>query len=94
MQKDGFADFYNHRVRPSGIIMFAGTIKSRYLISRWKTFYDRAFFWKYTLSLVGKQIAYIISGPLSQYLYLIQIFEASVTARQGANFVDIVTDET
>jgi hypothetical protein len=45
-------------------------------------------------SLVGKQIAYIISGPLSQNLYLIQIFEASVTARQDANFVDIVTDET
>jgi hypothetical protein len=73
VQKDGFADFYNHRVKLSGFIMFVGTIKGRYLISRWKTFYDRAFFWNHTPLLVGKQIAYIISGPLSQNLYLIQI---------------------
>jgi hypothetical protein len=38
-------------------------------------------------------LGYIISGPLSQNPNLIQILEASSTARQDANHVDIITDE-
>lgn len=94
VQKDAFTEFYNNRVIASDIIVFAGTIKGRYLSSKWKTFYDRAFFWNHTPSLVGKQMAYIISGPLSQNFNLMQILEASITARQDGNFVDIVTDES
>ena len=91
--KDGFADFYNQRVRTADIIVFAGTVKSRYLSSTWKTFYDRAYFWNHTPSLAGKQLGYIIAGPLRQNPNLIQILEASSTARQYANHVDIITDE-
>jgi multimeric flavodoxin WrbA len=91
--KDGFADFYNQRVRTADIIVFAGTVKGRYLSSMWKTFYDRAYFWNHTPSLAGKQLGYIISGPLRQNPNLIQILEASSTARQHANHVDIITDE-
>jgi multimeric flavodoxin WrbA len=91
--KDGFADFYNERVRTADIIVFAGTLEGRYLSSTWKTFYDRAFFWNHTPSLAGKQLGYIISGPLGQNPNLIQILEASSTARQHANHVDIITDE-
>jgi multimeric flavodoxin WrbA len=93
VQKDGFTEFYNKRVRTANIIVFAGTVKGRYLSSTWKMFYDRAFFWTHTPSLVGKQIGYIISGPLSQIPNLIQILEASSTTRQDANHVDIITDE-
>jgi hypothetical protein len=93
VQKDGFTEFYNNRVKTADIIVFAGTVKGRYLSSKWKTFYDRAFFWNHTPSLVGKQLGYIISGPLSQNANLIQILEASSTARQDANHVDIITDE-
>jgi len=42
---------------------------------------------------VRKQIAYIISGPVSQNSNLLQILEGNVTARQSANLVDIVSDE-
>ena len=91
--QDGFADFYNQRVRTADIIVFAGTVKGRYLSSTWKTFYDRSFFWNHTPSLAGKQLGYIISGPLRQNPNLIQILEASSTARQHANHVDIITDE-
>jgi multimeric flavodoxin WrbA len=91
--QDGFADFYNMRVRTADIIVFAGTVKGRYLSSTWKTFYDRAFFWNHTPSLAGKQLGYIISGPLRQNPNLVQILEASSTARQHANHVDIITDE-
>jgi multimeric flavodoxin WrbA len=92
--KDGFSDFYNNRVRTSDIIVFAGSVKGRFLSSEWKTFYDRAFFWNHTPSLVGKQIGYIVSGPLSQTPNLIQYLEASSFARQDSNHVDIITDES
>jgi len=92
--KDGFADFYNQRVRTADIIVFAGSVKGRYLSSLWKTFYDRAYFWNHTPSLAGKQLGYIIAGPLRQNPNLIQILEASSTARQHANHVDIITDES
>jgi len=93
VQKDGFRDFYNNKIVTADIIVFAGTVKGRYLSSTWKMFYDRAFFWNHTPSLVGKQLGYIISGPLSQVPNLIQILEASSTTRQDANLVDIITDE-
>jgi len=93
VQKDEFTDFYNNRVRTADIIIFAGTVRGRYLSSKWKIFYDRAFFWNHTPSLVGRQLGYLISGPLSQTHNLIQILEASSTARQDANHVDIITDE-
>jgi len=91
--QDGFANFYNQRVRTADIIVFAGSVKGRYLSSKWKTFYDRAYFWNHTPSLAGKQLGYIISGSLRQNPNLIQILEASSTARQYANHVDIITDE-
>jgi multimeric flavodoxin WrbA len=93
VQKDGFTDFYNSRVMTADIIVFAGEVRGPYLSSKWKEFYDRAFFWNHTPSLVGKQLGYIISGPLSQRPNLIQILEASSTTRQDANHADIVTDE-
>jgi multimeric flavodoxin WrbA len=92
--KDGFADFYNNRIRTTDIIVFAGSVKGRFLSSKWKTFYDRAFFWNHTPSLVGKQIGYIISGPISQVSNLTQYLEASSIARQDSNHVDIITDES
>jgi len=92
--KDGFKDFYNNRVRKADILVFAGAMKGRYLSSTWKTFFDRAYFWNHTPSLYRKQIAYIISGPISQNTNLLQILEGNVTARQNANLVDIVSDES
>lgn len=93
VQKDGFSDFYNNRLRTADIIVFAGEVWGRYLSSKWKEFYDRAFFWNHTPSLAGKQLGYLISGPLSQTPNLTQILEASSTTRQDANHADIVTDE-
>ena len=87
------AEFYNNRVRTADISVFAWDVKGRYLSSKWKTFYDRAFFWNHTPSLAEKQMGYIISGPISQVPNLAQILEASCTARQDANFVDIISDE-
>ena len=91
--KDGFEEFYNQQVRRADILIFAGEMKGRYLSSTWKTFFDRAYFWNHTPSLKNKQIAYLISGPISQNHNLSQILEGNVTARQSANLVDIISDE-
>jgi len=90
--KDGFIDFYNSKLKTADIIVFAGAIRDRYLSSLWKTFFDRGFFNTHIPSLIGKQIAFLISGPLGQLPNLRQILEA-YTEWQQANLVGIVTDE-
>lgn len=90
--KDEFIEFYKSKVRTADILIFAGAIKDRYLSSRWKLFFDRSFFNTHTPSLIGKQIGFIISGPLSQIPNLRQILEA-YTEWEQANLVGFVTDE-
>jgi multimeric flavodoxin WrbA len=90
--KDGFIDFYNSKVKKADIIIYAGKIKDRYLSSKWKMFFDRGFFNTHQPVLSGKQIGFIISGPLRQIPNLRQILE-SIGAWQQANSVGIVTDE-
>lgn len=90
--KDGFIEFYNSKIKTADILVFAGTIRDRYLSSLWKTFFDRGFFNTHIPSLMGKQIAFLISGPLGQLPNLRQIIEA-YTEWQQANLVGIITDE-
>jgi multimeric flavodoxin WrbA len=90
--KDGFIDFYNGKLKTADILIFAGTIRDRYLSSLWKKFFDRGFFNTHTPTLMGKQIAFLVSGPLEQLANLRQIIEA-YTEWQQANLVGIVTDE-
>ena len=90
--KDGYIDFYNEKVKKADILVFAAGIRDRYLSSRWKLFFDRSFFNTHTPSLTGKQVGFIVSGPLSQIPNLRQILEAYIEWQQ-ANLVDIVTDE-
>ena len=90
--KDEYINFYNTKVKNADILVWAGTIKDRYLSAKWKTFFDRSFFTGHVPSLFGKQIGFIISGPLSQTPNLIQVLEG-YTELQDANPVGFVTDE-
>lgn len=90
--QDEYVQFYKDHVKPADILLFAGTIQDRYLSSRWKMFFDRSFFNTHTPSLTGKQVGFILSGPLRQIPNLRQILEA-YTEWQQANLVDMVTDE-
>jgi multimeric flavodoxin WrbA len=90
--KDKYIDFYNSKVKTADILVFAGEIKDRYLSWKWKQFFDRRFFHTHIPSLVGKQIGFIISGPLCQIPNLRQILEAYSEWEQ-VNLVDCVTDE-
>ena len=90
--KDAFIETYKTKIQTADILVFAGTLRDRYLSSRWKMFFDRAFFNTHTPSLSGKQIGFILSGPLAQNPNLREILEA-YTEWQKANLVDMATDE-
>ncbi len=91
-EKDGYIEFFNKKVKKADILVFSGTIKDRYLSSRWKLFFDRSFFNGHAPYLKGKQLGFMISGPLGQIPNLRQILEA-YSEGEGANLVDIITDE-
>lgn len=90
--KDGYVEFFNTKVKRADVLVFAGTIRDRYLSSRWKLFFDRSFFYGHAPKYTGKQLGFIICGPLSQLPNLRQIFEAYAEGEQ-ANLVDFVRDE-
>ena len=60
--KDGYVEFFNTKVKSADVLVFAGTIKDRYLSSRWKLFFDRSFFYGHAPKYTGKQLGFIISG--------------------------------
>lgn len=80
------------KIKEYEIIVFAGEIKDRYLSARWKMFVDRRFYKTHQPHFTGKQIGYLISGPLSQIHNLKEILQAN-TELDGANLVGILTDE-
>jgi len=90
--KDGYTEFYNTKIKTADVLVFAGVIKDRYLSSRWKMFFDRSFFNGHVPTWTGKQVGFIISGPLSQIPNLRQILESWVQMEQ-ASLVDFITDE-
>jgi multimeric flavodoxin WrbA len=90
--KDGYVEFFNTKVRSANIIVLAGSIKDRYLSSRWKLFFDRSFFNNHVPVMTSKQLGFIISGPLSQIPNLKQALEGFFEVQQ-AGIVDFVTDE-
>ena len=90
--KDGYVELFNTKVKAADILIFAGSIKDRYLSSRWKLFFDRSFFNNHAPVMAGKQLGFIISGPLSQIPNLKQGLEAFYEVQQ-AGIVDFITDE-
>jgi len=80
------------RLKAADVLVLAGTIKDRYLSSRWKLFFDRGFFHNHVPILVGKQVGLLVSGPLRQIANLRQVLEGYVECQQ-ASLAGIVTDE-
>jgi multimeric flavodoxin WrbA len=90
--KDDFNEIYRTKVQTADVLVYAGTIVDRYLSSRWHMFFCRSFFSNHTPSLVGKQVGFIISGPLSQTFTLRQVMEAWIQIQQS-HLVDFISDE-
>jgi len=90
--KDGFSDFYFTKLRTPDILVNACDIKDRYFSARWKMILDRSFFNGHVPTVIGKQIGYMLAGPLSQIPNLRQIIRGMVEI-SDCNLVDIITDE-
>jgi multimeric flavodoxin WrbA len=89
---DGFVKFYTQQVMKADLLVFAGRIKDRHLSSLWKRYYDRSMFHGHVPSLAGKQIAWIVSGPLRQIPEVKEFMQAAAEI-QMANLAGVVTDE-
>ncbi len=92
LYRDDLARLYEEHILPAEALIFAGTLRDRYLSSRWKMFFDRSFYRGHTPVFHRKQMAFIHSGPLSQVPVLRNNLEAKVQFNRG-NLVGTVTDE-
>ncbi len=90
---DDINDLYLEKLAMADIIVMAGTVVDRYLSWRWKLFYDRGFFLPVIPWWPGKQLGFVVSGPLRQLPNLREIIEGYVEFHQG-NLAGIVTDES
>ncbi|MDD1723809.1 MAG: NAD(P)H-dependent oxidoreductase [Methanospirillum sp.] len=90
MYTDGFSSFWKEQVEPADIIVFAGTIRDRYISARWKEFFDRSFFLGHIPRYTGKQVILLLEGPLAQVPGLRENLSSQFS---GSNLVEIVTDE-
>ncbi|HVP97539.1 NAD(P)H-dependent oxidoreductase [Methanoregula sp.] len=88
---DGYVDFYTKKLAPADIIVMAGSLHDRYLSSAWKQFFDRSFFKGHVPGLPGKQIGFVIAGPLAQVPHLREILSAWADSSGSQAF--FVTDE-
>jgi multimeric flavodoxin WrbA len=88
---DDVCEVYRKLMAADAVIL-AGSVQDRYLSSRWKLFFDRGFFMNHVPIFAGKQMGYLVAGPLGQLATLRQILEGYVET-QEANLVGIVTDE-
>ncbi|WFD11500.1 NAD(P)H-dependent oxidoreductase [Tepidibacter hydrothermalis] len=75
----------------SDIIVYACEIKDRYFSSRMKLFFDRSFCYTHIPVFKGRQIAYLVSGPVNELVSLNEIMKAY--SSNETNLVGIVSDE-
>jgi multimeric flavodoxin WrbA len=91
--KDGFRDFFERQIQTADILFYAGSVHDRFLSALWKCFFDRNFFNGHIPMLKGKQIGFVISGPLGQIHNLRQILEA-YAGMQHSNLLGFVCDDS
>ena len=89
---DGFQAFWEEYVAPADILVMAGTIRDRFLSAAWKQFFDRSFANGHVPAFEGKQIAYLVEGPLGHLPNLREVLTGLVMMEK-ANLAGIVTDE-
>lgn len=89
---DDYRKVYEVKIVTADIIIYAGTIRDRYLSAKWKQFFDRSFFHNHTPMLSGKQVGMVISGPFRQMDNLKNLFRNYFEV-QKVNVAGIVSDD-
>jgi multimeric flavodoxin WrbA len=91
--KDDYRNLFDNITQNADIIIFAGTIKNRFLSSRWKQFFDRSFYCGHKPVLEGKAIGFMLSGSLTRNSVLREFLNGYTQAVTGSSLMEIVTDE-
>ena len=68
------------RLKAADVVILAGSIRDRYLSSRWKLFFDRGFYMNHVPILGEKQVVWLISGPLAQLSTLTEILKGYLSS--------------
>lgn len=89
---DGFLAFWGKYVVPADILVMAGTLRDRFFSAAWKQFFDRSFANGHVPAFEGKQVAYLVEGPLG-HLPNLREFLVGLVTMEGANLAGIVTHE-
>ena len=90
--KDKYRQTLEHIRDNADILIYAFELKDRYFSAKVKTYFDRTFCYTHMPVFVGKQIGYLISGPLSQMPHMYEIINHYSTGE--VNQVAVVTDES
>jgi len=91
--KDDLIEQHRGKVLTADIVVFAGAMNGRYLSSTWQRYLERSFNRTHQPTLAGKQIAFLISGPLSQNQNTREVLQG-YTETMGGSLVSIISDET
>lgn len=90
--KDGYIDMYRNEVQKADIIFFILPMVGRAFSPHWKRYLDRSFFNTHQRSILGKQVAFLVSGPLKQCHNSLETLYAYMDW-QRAEMSGVVTDE-
>ena len=89
--KDDYIEEHRQKVMGADIIIFALSVKDRYLSSYWQRYLERSFYRNHQPSIDGKQVGFLISGPFSEN-YNIREILTGYTETNGANLIGIVSE--
>lgn len=90
--RDDVISIYTDKIAKADIIVYAVQIKDRNFSAHFKTFIDRRFFRTHQPQMCGKQVGYIIAGPLGQNENLQTICQG-ITELDEANLAGILCDD-
>lgn len=91
-EEDPFVRTLQRQILPAERIIFVLGMHDRYFSHAWQRYLERNFVHTHQPVLSGKQVAFLISGPLRQVPNTREILQGYTETMQ-ANLVDIITDE-
>jgi multimeric flavodoxin WrbA len=90
--KDGYTAFFENVLKRADILVFAGSVVDRHWSAVWRRFFERSFYNTHIPTFSGRQMAFLVSGPLSQLDNLREMLSTHAQM-QEANLVDLVADQ-
>ncbi len=90
-EKDDYRKTIDKIIQDFDIIIYASEIKDRYFSSKMKQYFDRSFCYTHAPVFEGKQIGYLVSGPISQLAHMHDVMYAYASGKM--NSIGFVSDE-